>query len=97
MDHNTFMKQIGSVVVILINSGNFFEGNLKIHIFEASCIFYVWKTFLDLHQEKLSFNADIEMPYCKKLFMFLNKKIKKLKKKKNSVFNGPPPNTIKHT
>ena len=63
MDHNIFMKQIGSILVIQNHSDIFFwMTNLYFcGFFRFSCL---KSLFLNLHQEKLSCNADIKMPYC---------------------------------
>ena len=55
IDHKIFMKQIGSIVVILNHFKRKFGGHF---LFFVSCIIIIFF----FHKEKLSCNADIEMP-----------------------------------
>ena len=62
---------MGSIVVILNYSGIFFLGNFYIFFVAFLEFFCVWKPcFLYFYQEKLSFNANILMPYRKKNHRF---------------------------
>ena len=64
-EYNNFMKQIGSIIVILNHVGIFFGGH--VNIFWLFRVFHVWEPiFFYFHHEKLAFNADYLMPYCKK-------------------------------
>ena len=73
MIHKIFLKQIGSTVVLLNHSDIFFGAHFYfLWLLEfLTCLKII---FLNFHQEKLSCNAHIKMPYCIQLPLSLDVK-----------------------